>query len=85
MQIIRNEVKKKIICAQNDTETGYNAEIAIPWEAISCTPETGHYLGFDVHINDNDGTRRDCKITWKARRDNAHQTPSVFGTVKIGE
>jgi endo-1,4-beta-xylanase len=83
MQIVRNELKKKIICAQSDTETGYNAEIAIPWEAISCMPDAGHYLGFDIHINDNDGNGRKCKITWNARRDNAHQTPVVFGTLKL--
>lgn len=84
VQVVRDEAKIKVVCAQIDTDAGYNAEIALPWEAISCTPEAGHYIGFDVHINDNDGNRRTCKITWNSRRDNAHQTPSVFGTLKLG-
>jgi hypothetical protein len=84
IRTVRNEVKADIICAQLNTETGYNAEIAFPWEAISCNPKTGQYIGFDLHVNDNDGSGRKCKISWKAGHDNSHQSPSVFGTLKLG-
>ncbi|KPK79385.1 MAG: hypothetical protein AMS27_18085, partial [Bacteroides sp. SM23_62_1] len=84
IRIARNEVKADIICAQVNTEEGYNAEITFPWEAISCIPQAGQYIGFDLHINDNDGAGRECKIAWKAERDNAYRSPSVFGTLKLG-
>jgi hypothetical protein len=85
LRVVRNEVKANIICAQKNTENGYNAEIAFPWEAISCVPQTGQYIGFDIHVNDNDGTERKCKIAWKAERDNSHRSPSAFGTLKLGD
>jgi hypothetical protein len=84
LRVVRNEVKAKIMNAQKDTDTGYNAEIAFPWEAISCIPQNGQFVGFDLHVNDSDGNGRECKITWKAKRDNSHRSPSVFGTLKLG-
>jgi endo-1,4-beta-xylanase len=71
--------------AQKNLDKGYIMEIAIPWKAIGGTPKEGQYIGIDVHVNDNDNVRRDCKITWKAKRDISHQTPSVFGTMKLSE
>jgi hypothetical protein len=71
--------------AQKNTDKGYLMEIAIPWKAIGPTAKEGHYIGIDVHINDNDNAGRDCKIAWKARRDNSHQTPAVFGTMRLSE
>jgi hypothetical protein len=72
------------ITAQINTETGYNPEIALSCEAILCIPKTGQYIGFDLQVNDNDGKGRKCKISWKAEIDNSHQSPSVFGTLKLG-
>ncbi len=84
MQIEKTEIKAKIIYDQINTDNGYNIEIALPWKVISCSPKTGKFIGFDLHINDNDGNERECKITWKAKRDNSHRSPSVFGTIKLG-
>ncbi len=83
IEVARNEVKEDIVCSQKNTETGYSAEIAFPWEAMSCIPEAGQFVGFDLHVNDNDGSGRECKITWRAERNNSHRSPSVFGTVKL--
>jgi hypothetical protein len=71
--------------AQKDTDKGYIMEFAIPWKAVGETPKEGQYIGIDVHVNDNDNVRRDYKIAWKAKRDTSHQTPSVFGTMKLSE
>ena len=83
IRTIRNDAGAGIICAQANTETGYNAEIAIPWKAISCFPAKGRYIGFDVQVNDNDGNERECKIAWKAKRDNSYRSPYAFGTIKL--
>jgi aryl-phospho-beta-D-glucosidase BglC (GH1 family) len=74
-----------IKAAQKDTDKGYIMEFAIPWKAVSAAAEPGQYIGLDVHVNDNDNVRRDYKIAWKAKRDISHQTPSVFGTIKLSE
>ncbi|MBN1996853.1 cellulase family glycosylhydrolase [candidate division KSB1 bacterium] len=75
----------EIKCAQQNTQSGYIAEIAIPWKVLSNLPQPGQYIGFDLHYNDNDGNQRECKLTWHSARDDAHQTPSVFGTIKLGD
>jgi hypothetical protein len=83
IKVIRNDAGADIMCAQADTEDGYNAEIAIPWMAISCIPAKGRYIGFDLQVNDNDGSKRECKIAWKAERDNSYRSPYAFGTLKL--
>ena len=71
--------------AQKNLNLGYITEFALPWITLSGHPESGQYLGFDLHYNDNDGNDRECKMTWRSARDNAHLTPSVFGTIKLGD
>ena len=64
---------------------GYNVEIAIPWDSLGGIAIANHYLGLDVHVNDNDSNTRNGKISWFTRRDNAYQSPSNFGTAKLVE
>jgi hypothetical protein len=71
-------------CAQQNLENGYVTEFAIPWAILPGQPESGQFLGFDLHYNDNDGYGRECKLTWHAVLDNAYRTPSAFGTIKLG-
>ncbi len=72
------------VLAQKRVPDGYQMELAIPWEAISSTGALGDFLGLDIHINDNDGKTRHGKLAWYCTRDNAYQSPSVFGTVRVG-
>ncbi len=70
--------------AQTDTDDGYHMEAAFPWSALGKDAgPPGHYVGIDVHVNDNDGGGRECKVAWKARRDVSHQDPSSFGTAAL--
>jgi hypothetical protein len=71
--------------AQTDTDDGYCMEVFFPWKAVMGKPESGKFVGIDVHANDNDASGRKCKIAWKADRDVSHQNPSAFGTVKLVE
>jgi oligosaccharide reducing-end xylanase len=62
---------------------GYMLETAIPWTTLGGTPPAASFMGLDVQVNDNDGQGREGKLAWYATTDNAWQTPSVFGTVKL--
>ena len=84
VQVEKNEIILQIECAQQNTENGYTAEIAFPWAALSCQPKVDQFIGFDLHVNDNDSHRRACKIAWKAVRDHSHRSPAVFGTIRLG-
>ncbi|MBC8374698.1 MAG: cellulase family glycosylhydrolase [FCB group bacterium] len=64
---------------------GYAIEIAIPWESLNGYANADHFLGLDVHINDNDSNTRNGKMSWFTPRDNAYQSPANFGTVRLVE
>jgi len=67
-----------------DTDDGYHLEAAFPWSMLGVTPESGHVLGFDVHVNDDDDEGdRDAKISWFAEEDNAWQNPTLFANVGL--
>jgi hypothetical protein len=62
-------------------ESGYTAELAIPWEDVQVTPEPGMNVGFDLGINDDDdGDDRDAHYMWNGTDDNWMNT-SAFGTL----
>ncbi len=82
MQVIRGEPGPGIEWAVSDGPGGYRIEIGIPWTALM-SDGRGPFIGLDVHVNDNDKDRRESKLSWYARRDNAYLTPSVFGTVSL--
>ena len=69
--------------AQQRLVDGYLMEISIPFTGLYAGRGPLEYLGIDVHINDSDGVSRDAKLAWWADRDNAYQSPAVFGTVKV--
>jgi len=69
--------------AQSDRDNGYIMEMALPWSALGGAPRAGRYVGFDVHVNDNDRRRRECKIAWKAETNSAYRHPMFFGTIRL--
>ncbi len=63
---------------------GYVMEIRIPWSTLGGAPAPGSFMGFDLHVNDDDGGgARDAKIAWQDASDNAWQWPSVLGTLQV--
>jgi hypothetical protein len=66
---------------QRATASGYVIEFTIPLDA---TITAGAFVGIDVHVIDNDLDRREHKIAWAARDDDAHRSPAALGTVRLG-
>ena len=76
------DVKYKMI----KTRSGYVLETSIPWRLLGIHPTSGHSLGIDVHINDDDdGSLRDGKLAWNARDDNSWKNPQSFGQLILTE
>jgi hypothetical protein len=73
------------IFQQRELHNGYVLEAAIPWDSLNGIAITDHFLGLDIHVNDNDSNTRNGKLSWYTSRDNAYQSPSNFGTVKLVE
>jgi hypothetical protein len=72
--------------AQRQTPDGWQLELRFPWSAGGVSPEAGDFVGFDVHVNDDDdGGERDAKIAWFASEDDAWQNPQLFANVELVE
>jgi gliding motility-associated-like protein len=71
--------------AQGAKTGGYIMEVSIPWATLGGAPATGDLIGFDVGVNDDDDGVRDSKIAWNDSTDQAHSSPSAFGTVKAAD
>lgn len=70
--------------AQGTKTGGYIFEIRIPWTTLGGAPSAGSFMGFDLHVDDDDGGgTRDAKKAWEDATDNAWQNPSVFGTLQV--
>jgi len=64
---------------------GYIVEISIPWTTLSGAQASGTFMGFDVHVEDNDSGNRNGKIAWADGTDNAWQSTAVLGTLQIAD
>jgi hypothetical protein len=62
---------------------GYIMEIFIPWTTLGGTPVSGSFIGFDLHVEDNDTGTRNGKKVWHDGTDNAWQSTMVLGTLQI--
>ncbi|MGB1255629.1 MAG: sugar-binding protein [Thiolinea sp.] len=67
-----------------DTEDGYKLHAKIPWAMLGVDADVRHRVGIEVQVNDDDdGGKREQKISWLAREDNAMNDPRLFGVVLI--
>ena len=68
---------------------GYTVALTLPWSATGIAPAPGTFIGFDVHVvdddGDGDGGPRDAKLAWFAERDQSYKNAALFGTVVIGK
>ncbi|CAA6817597.1 MAG: Unknown protein [uncultured Thiotrichaceae bacterium] len=66
------------------TQHGYVLETGIPWRLLGVKPVIGRNIGIDIQINDDDnGHKRDGKLSWNAQEDNAWSNPSLFGNLTL--
>jgi hypothetical protein len=65
------------------TPTGYRTEIKFPWATLGRKPAAGTTIGLDVQVNDDDSGKRDHKIAWCARWDDAWENPQAFGNAEL--
>jgi hypothetical protein len=66
-----------------NTTTGYNLEVAIPWATIGVTPALGSAIGLDIQVDDDNGSTRDFQAAAFATTTTAWSDPRVFGTVYL--
>ena len=60
------------------------AEVALPWAGLGVEAAAGKFIGFDVHVlDDDDGGNRDRKRAWHATIDQSHANAALFGTVSL--
>jgi hypothetical protein len=65
------------------TEKGYRTEIKFSWATLGKKPSVGATIGLDVQVNDNDNGKRDHKIAWFAKWDDAWENPQAFGNAEL--
>lgn len=67
------------------TDKGWSVEMAIPWAFLGIDPDVQRQIGFDVAVDDNDGTDAfDSTLYWsKSELPDAWKNTSGFGTVAL--
>jgi hypothetical protein len=81
---VQGAIASAVAAAQKNTANGYVMELSLPWSGLGVSPQAGMFIGFDVHVNDNDSTSRNTKLAWYGQSDNAWQAPRYFGTIRLG-
>lgn len=72
--------RAKFRSAVKPTPSGYNVEMAIPWNRL--TPEVGTKIGLEIQINDNiTGKTREGLVTWNSDACLGWQDTEAMGTV----
>jgi hypothetical protein len=66
---------------QREVAGGYVVDFTLP---LTEAKASGAFIGIDVHVIDNDRDRREHKIGWAAKDDNAYRSPASMGTVRLG-
>ncbi len=62
----------------------YILDLTIPWSSLGVRPRTGHRIGLDVQVNDDDnGQGREGKLAWFSRIDEVWRNPSLMGEVVL--
>jgi endo-1,4-beta-xylanase len=73
---------KKVKSGAKITADGYNVTVAVPF--LATTPVAGSYIGFDLQVNDDDGSgARTGQRNWCDDTNNGWRYPTVFGNLHL--
>ncbi|MEZ6118763.1 MAG: DUF4347 domain-containing protein [Pirellulaceae bacterium] len=73
-----------ILHAVTTNATGYTVEVAIPWSRLGVSPTSGHVIGLEVQVGDDDnGGTLDGKLAWQDSTGQAANDPRVFGSATL--
>jgi len=67
---------ERLKVATRKTDSGYEMELAIPWEGLFLEPVEGYTIGLNVILNDNDmaGEKTHCQIAYRMSLAGSTQT-----------
>ncbi|MCF7805836.1 MAG: DUF5689 domain-containing protein [Candidatus Marinimicrobia bacterium] len=71
-----------ITAALQNTDDGWDLEMAIPLQALGMEQYSGHQFGFEIYYEDNDTGVRDHQLLWWSEG-NVWENPSVMGTAEF--
>ena len=65
--------------------TGYLAELIIPWSALQASPSAGKQLGFTVSVDvgNSQGVHRTAQVTWQGTSVN-YSNDTLWGVLQLG-
>lgn len=67
-----------------DGDTGYTAEVAIPWTALGANPRRGLRMGFDVFNTDREDTAGvRLGVSWMGNERYRNNNPSEWGNLEL--
>ncbi|MCA9197742.1 MAG: DUF4347 domain-containing protein, partial [Planctomycetales bacterium] len=73
-----------ILHAVTTNATGYTVEVAIPWTSLGVSPTSGHVIGLEVQVgDDDDGGTLDGELAWQDSTGQAANDPRVFGSATL--
>ncbi len=78
----RGTLPDGFVATQREVAGGYVVDFSVP---LGSAGEPGAFVGFDLHVVDNDDDRREHKIGWASRDDDSYRSPAAFGTVRLDD
>ena len=66
----------------NNVDTGYTAEIAIPWAQMGVTPKSGMLVAMDLTNDDRDASTFDY-FDWAGIAPNSYAQPKLWKVVQL--
>jgi len=78
--------KTQVQIAAKGTDSGYDVEVAIPWNALEVTPVAGKHYGFAFSVSDNDNSSENVQQSMVSTDPNRRLTdPTTWGDLTLAQ
>ncbi|WP_164985298.1 glycerophosphodiester phosphodiesterase family protein [Ammoniphilus sp. CFH 90114] len=79
--------EKKVLRAIQKTDTGWSAEVAIPWDMLQFDPQLKRQLGFEITVTDRDDLEGQAPFSaWSAYQSNSFWNDTAgYGTIHLAD